>query len=103
MKIIGNILKRSLMFSGLIVILSSYMCCELYAFGTYFNQRQLSEVDKERKLGYLKIRHINLSEIDGETVQSFDVSQDDTIMAVGYSDNKIGVYSTDGEWIWGGG
>lgn len=101
MKFIGNILKRSLTLSGLIVILSSHMCCEMYAFGTYFNQRQLSEADKERKLGYLKIRHINLSEIDEETVESFDVSQDDTIMAVGYSDNKIGVYNTDGEWLWG--
>ena len=48
MKFIGNILKRSLIFSGLIVILSCHMCCELYAFGTYFNQRQLSEADKEK-------------------------------------------------------
>ena len=101
MKFIGNILKRSLIFSGLIIILSCYMCCELYAFGTYFNQRQLSEADKERKLGYIKISHISFSEIDGGTIESFDISQDDTIMAVGYSDNKIGVYNTDGEWLWG--
>lgn len=101
MKFVRNILKRSLLLGGFIVILSFHMCCEIYAFGSYFNQRQLSEADKERKLGYLKISRASFSEMGGGTIESFDISQDDTIMAVGYSDNKIGVYSTEGEWLWG--
>lgn len=100
MKYTENILKRSLIIS-IIFLFSLGLTVDVFAFGTLFHHEKVAEEDKERVYGYLEMKYISEKSTGNDRIECFDISQDDTLMAVGYSSDKIGVYDTDGNWKWG--
>ncbi len=100
MKFIENILKGIWIIS-ITFLFSVGLCSQVDAFGTLFHHDKIAYEDKERIASYLEMEYISQKSVLNDRIECFDVSQDETIMVVGYSSHKIGVYDTDGNWKWG--
>lgn len=101
MKYIKSMLKRRLIFNSLWFSFAVIMLSDVYAFGTDYIHSQYSQEEKSKVIGYLELKKITSHEVANESIQSFDISQDGTLMAVAFSNHKIGVYDINGKWLWG--
>lgn len=101
MILLENILRKLCKVSIFLFFAFYIGCCDTYAVQTPFITEAVSESEKNKLIEFYKIKPISANSVSGERIECFFVSPDGEKICVGFSNGKVAVYSSEGEFMYG--